>query len=244
MLKNLFIHKLGEYIKEMIKGFEEKMIAKSLEDLQMFGHFKIWHGEGSVLVKVSFSSVFGGCLPCKILSNDSPTLQTVGYSFFAAIFNVGWAATKVDNLSLYAVALMIFSVSTSNSPANVENQVPAIIFICSFIVSVLLQVSFRNSALAKLEIHYHLSPPNTPNPTLPQSTNPPPSMDVDDKVSKETSVKKSKKKKSKYVEPMAEVKPTAVTNGDDMEEEPKTEKKKKRKEKKRKLEEEAEHENS
>ncbi|KAM7508958.1 hypothetical protein LguiA_019411 [Lonicera macranthoides] len=124
-----------------------------------FGHFKIWHGEGSVLVKVSFSSVFGGCLPCKILSNDSPTLQTVGYSFFAAIFNVGWAATKVDNLSLYAVALMIFSVSTSNSPANVENQafiafyvinelqmaqsskalVPAIIFICSFIVSVLLQ---------------------------------------------------------------------------------------------------------
>ncbi|KAM7477203.1 hypothetical protein LguiB_024446 [Lonicera macranthoides] len=63
-------------------------------------------------------------------------------------------------------------------------------------------------------------------------------MDVDDKVSKETSVKKSKKKKSKDVEPMAEDKPT---NGDDMEEEPKTEKKKK-KEKKRKLEEEAEHE--
>ncbi|KAM7481249.1 hypothetical protein LguiB_005832 [Lonicera macranthoides] len=69
-------------------------------------------------------------------------------------------------------------------------------------------------------------------------------MDVDDKVSKETSVKKSKKKKSKDVEPMAEDKPTAVTNGDDMEEEPKTEKKMKKKEKKRKLEEEAEHENS
>ncbi|KAM7466058.1 hypothetical protein LguiB_013620 [Lonicera macranthoides] len=69
-------------------------------------------------------------------------------------------------------------------------------------------------------------------------------MDVDDKVSKETSVKKSKKKKFKDVEPMAEDKPTAVTNGDDMEEEPKTEKKKKKKEKKRKLEEEAEHENS
>ncbi|KAM7524280.1 hypothetical protein LguiA_014182 [Lonicera macranthoides] len=69
-------------------------------------------------------------------------------------------------------------------------------------------------------------------------------MDVDDKVSKETSVKKSKKKKSKAVEPMAEDKPTAVNNGDDMEEEPKTEKKKKKKENKRKLEEEAEHENS
>ncbi|KAM7472832.1 hypothetical protein LguiA_011015 [Lonicera macranthoides] len=84
--------------------------------------------------------------------------------------------------------------------------------------------------------------PSSPNPTLPQSTNPPPSMDVDDKVSKKTFVKKSKKKKSKVVEPMAEDKPTAVTNGDDMEEEPKTKKKKKNKEKKQKFEEEVEQE--
>ncbi|KAM7474973.1 hypothetical protein LguiB_022216 [Lonicera macranthoides] len=50
-------------------------------------------------------------------------------------------------------------------------------------------------------------------------------------------------KKSKDVKPTAEDKPTAVTNGDDMEEKPKTKKKKKKKEKKQKLEEVAEHEN-
>ncbi|KAM7478838.1 hypothetical protein LguiA_027051 [Lonicera macranthoides] len=32
---NLFIHEFGEYINELIKEFEEKMRAKSLEDLQM-----------------------------------------------------------------------------------------------------------------------------------------------------------------------------------------------------------------
>ncbi|KAK3024640.1 hypothetical protein RJ639_043264 [Escallonia herrerae] len=121
------------------------------ELIDRFGHFKIWHGAGSVLVSVSFSSVFGGCLPCKILGNNSTTLQTIGYSSFAAIFNVGWAATQVShmsmvncitrnstsrvvlascrnaftmvaNLSLYAVALVVFSVSTVESPTDVENQ--------------------------------------------------------------------------------------------------------------------------
>lgn len=47
---------------------------------------------------VSFSSVFGGCIPCILFSRSSSTLQTVGYSFFAAIFNVGWAATQVSHM--------------------------------------------------------------------------------------------------------------------------------------------------
>lgn len=121
------------------------------ELIDRFGHFKIWHGAGSVLVAFSFSSVFGGCMPCKILGYNSSKLQTVGYSLFAAIFNVGWAATQVShmsmvncitpnstsrvvltscrnaftmvaNLSLYAVALVIFSVSASRTSADVENQ--------------------------------------------------------------------------------------------------------------------------
>ncbi|KAK2988068.1 hypothetical protein RJ640_002009 [Escallonia rubra] len=70
------------------------------ELIDRFGHFKVWHGAGSVLVSVSFSSVFGGCLPCKILGNNSSTLRTIGYSFFAAIFNVGWAATQVSHMSM------------------------------------------------------------------------------------------------------------------------------------------------
>nr|POE95636.1 isoform 4 of major facilitator superfamily domain-containing protein 12 [Quercus suber] len=114
---------------------------------RLFGHFKIWHAAGSVLVAVSFSSVFGGCVPCKIFGTSSSTLETVGYSLFAAIFNVGWAATQatvnciklnstsrvvltscrnaftmIANLSLYAVALIVFAVTKANTYADVENQ--------------------------------------------------------------------------------------------------------------------------
>uniref|UniRef100_A0A7N2LCF3 Major facilitator superfamily domain-containing protein 12-like n=1 Tax=Quercus lobata TaxID=97700 RepID=A0A7N2LCF3_QUELO len=121
------------------------------ELIDRFGHFKIWHAAGSVLVAVSFSSVFGGCVPCKIFGTSSSTLETVGYSLFAAIFNVGWAATQVShmsmvncitlnstsrvvltscrnaftmiaNLSLYAVALIVFAVTKANTYADVENQ--------------------------------------------------------------------------------------------------------------------------
>ncbi|KAG5538964.1 hypothetical protein RHGRI_019496 [Rhododendron griersonianum] len=121
------------------------------ELIDRFGHFKIWHGAGSALVAVSFSSVFGGCIPCKILGSNSSTLRTIGYSTFAAIFNVGWAATQVShmsmvncitlnstsrvvlascrnaftmvaNLSLYGVAFVVFNVKTSNTVVDVENQ--------------------------------------------------------------------------------------------------------------------------
>ncbi|KAK4591642.1 hypothetical protein RGQ29_016182 [Quercus rubra] len=70
------------------------------ELIDRFGHFKIWHAAGSVLVAVSFSVVFGGCVPCKIFGTSSSTLETVGYSLFAAIFNVGWAATQVSHMSM------------------------------------------------------------------------------------------------------------------------------------------------
>lgn len=66
------------------------------EMIDRFGRFKLWHVGGSVLVGVSFSSVFGGCLLCTILGSDSYLLKTIGYSFFAAVFNVGWAATQVS----------------------------------------------------------------------------------------------------------------------------------------------------
>ncbi|CAK9177438.1 unnamed protein product [Ilex paraguariensis] len=121
------------------------------ELIDRFGHFKIWHGAGSAVVAVSFSSVFGGCLPCKILGSNSSSLQTIGYSTFAAIFNIGWAATQVShmsmvncitlnptsrvvlascrnaftmaaNLSLYGVALIIFNFSSSEMPVDVESQ--------------------------------------------------------------------------------------------------------------------------
>ncbi|CAL0326319.1 unnamed protein product [Lupinus luteus] len=121
------------------------------ELIDRFGHFKIWHGAGSLLVAVSFSSVFGGCLPCKIFASNSSTFETVSYSVFAAIFNVGWAATQVShmsmvscitlnstsrvalascrnaftmiaNLSLYAVAYTVFSVINGKTYVDVQNQ--------------------------------------------------------------------------------------------------------------------------
>ncbi|KAL5549501.1 hypothetical protein UlMin_004732 [Ulmus minor] len=132
------------------------------ELIDRFGHFKIWHGAGSVLVAISFSSVFGGCLPCTIFGTWSLTFQTVSYSTFAAIFNVGWAVTQVAHmsmvncitlnstsrvvlascrnaftmvasLSLYAVALVVFNVVGAKSHAGIENQYRWIAYISIFI---------------------------------------------------------------------------------------------------------------
>lgn len=132
------------------------------ELIDRFGHFKLWHAAGSVLVAVSFSSVFGGCLPCKIFGTNSAAVQTVGYSIFAAIFNVGWAATQVShmsmvncitlnstsrvvlascrnaftmvaNLSLYAVAFMVFNFSKPGTLVNIEFQYRWIAYLSIFI---------------------------------------------------------------------------------------------------------------
>ncbi|OMO72341.1 hypothetical protein CCACVL1_17851 [Corchorus capsularis] len=103
------------------------------ELIDRFGHFKIWHGAGSVLVAVSFSSVFGGCVPCKILANSSSKVETISYSTFAAIFNVGWAATQVANLSLYGIALIVVSISIGTTPADIENQYRWIAYLSIFI---------------------------------------------------------------------------------------------------------------
>lgn len=132
------------------------------ELIDRFGHFKIWHGAGSILVAVSFSSVFGACVPCEIFGTNSLTMQTVGYSVFSAIFNVGWAAaqvshmsmvncisrnptsrvvltscrnafTMVANLSLYAVALAVFSLSKAKTHDDIENQYRWIAYVSIFI---------------------------------------------------------------------------------------------------------------
>ncbi|XVE87585.1 hypothetical protein DITRI_Ditri19aG0000100 [Diplodiscus trichospermus] len=132
------------------------------ELIDRFGQFKIWHGAGSVLVAVSFSSVFGGCIPCKTLVTFSSIVETVSYSTFAAIFNVGWAATQVShmsmvncitlnstsrvvlascrnaftmvaNLSLYGIALIVFDVIRAKTHADIENQYRWIAYLSIFI---------------------------------------------------------------------------------------------------------------
>ncbi|CAN1314274.1 Major facilitator superfamily domain-containing protein 12 [Linum perenne] len=170
---------------QVADGFATVFVGELID---RFGHFKIWHGAGSVLVAVSFSSVFGGCLPCRLFSTGSSVVETISYSTFAAIFNIGWAATQVShmsmvncislnsttrvvltscrnaftmvaNLSLYAIAFAVFNIIRGKSHADIENQaylafyviqdlhlgqsakalVPAIIYISSFVVSIMMQ---------------------------------------------------------------------------------------------------------
>ncbi|KAH7352515.1 hypothetical protein KP509_19G049600 [Ceratopteris richardii] len=68
--------------------------------IDRYGHYKLWHFGGCALVAVSFSSVFGGCWACSLLGTDSKLARTIAYSVFAAIFNIGWAATQVSHMSL------------------------------------------------------------------------------------------------------------------------------------------------
>ncbi|CAN6212122.1 unnamed protein product [Urochloa humidicola] len=124
---------------QLADGFTTIFVGELMD---RFGHFKLWHAGGSVLVAISFSSVFGSCIPCKLMGTNSSTLETVGYSTFASIFNVGWAVTQVAhmsmvncmtsnptsrvslvscrnaftmvaNLSLYGIALLIFTLLQS-----------------------------------------------------------------------------------------------------------------------------------
>lgn len=124
---------------QLADGFTTIFVGELMD---RFGHFKLWHAGGSILVAISFSSVFGSCVPCKLMGTNTSTLETVGYSTFAAIFNVGWAVTQVAhmsmvncmssnptsrvslvscrnaftmvaNLSLYGIALLIFTLLQS-----------------------------------------------------------------------------------------------------------------------------------
>ncbi|XP_019101185.1 PREDICTED: major facilitator superfamily domain-containing protein 12-like isoform X2 [Camelina sativa] len=135
---------------QVADGFATVFVGELID---RFGHFKIWHAAGSLLVAVSFSSVFGGCLPCTLLNSNSLTVETLSYSMFAAIFNIGWAATQVShmamvncitlnstsrvaltssrnafsmvaNLGLYAIALVVFGVSEAGTKENTETQEP------------------------------------------------------------------------------------------------------------------------
>ncbi|KAL6656844.1 hypothetical protein ACP70R_004624 [Stipagrostis hirtigluma subsp. patula] len=82
---------------QLADGFTTIFVGELID---RFGHFKLWHAGGSILVAVSFSSVFGSCLPCKLTGTNSSTLETVGYSTFASIFNIGWAVTQVAHMSM------------------------------------------------------------------------------------------------------------------------------------------------
>ncbi|KAG5223677.1 major facilitator superfamily domain-containing protein [Salix suchowensis] len=162
------------------------------ELIDRFGHFKVWHGAGSILAAISFSSVFGGCLPCKILASRSPIIETISYSTSAAIFNVGWAATQVShmsmvncislnstsrvvmtscrnalpwlisltfrlvaNLSLYAVALVVFSTTKATTHSDIENQYHWIAYTSIFIGCCFVGIFHLRTKEPRLKIRVH-----------------------------------------------------------------------------------------
>ncbi|KAK8961726.1 hypothetical protein KSP40_PGU015043 [Platanthera guangdongensis] len=162
------------------------------ELIDRFGHFKLWHAGGSILVAISFSSVFGGCVPCEIMGISSAILQTIGYSLFAAIFNVGWAVTQVShmsmvncitlnptsrvsltscrnaftmvaNLSLYAVAFAIFSIYNANAYSDIKLQYRWIAYLsifigCCFVVVFLIctkEPELRHNSLGESKISWN-----------------------------------------------------------------------------------------
>lgn len=68
--------------------------------IDKYGKFKRWHAWGSLIVATSFSSVFGGCWACNLVGAKSTKALVHSYSFFAAVFNLGWAAAQVSHMSL------------------------------------------------------------------------------------------------------------------------------------------------
>lgn len=66
--------------------------------IDKYGKFKRWHAWGSLIVATSFSSVFGGCWACNLVGAKSTKALVHSYSFFAAVFNLGWAAAQVSHM--------------------------------------------------------------------------------------------------------------------------------------------------
>lgn len=153
------------------------------ELIDRYGHFKRLHAAGSILVAISFSSVFGGCLPCKIFGSNSLALQTIGYSIFGAIFNVGWAATQVShmsmvncitlnstsrvvlvscrnaftmvaNLSLYGIAFLVFHFSSASSPADIENQYRWIAYSSIFVGCCFVAIFYLGTSEPRLKMDF------------------------------------------------------------------------------------------
>ncbi|XP_055806739.1 uncharacterized protein LOC129875490 isoform X2 [Solanum dulcamara] len=153
------------------------------ELIDRFGHFKIWHGMGCLLVALSFTSLFGGCLPCKILGSDSPAVQTVGYCISAVVFCSGWSCTQISHMSmvngvtlnptsrvacvscrnaftmiasliLYVIAFFVFNKKTYSSQVDIKNQYQLMAYISIFIGAVFVIIFQLGTKEPSLKLKY------------------------------------------------------------------------------------------
>ncbi|KAF3675901.1 putative non-specific lipid-transfer protein-like protein-like [Capsicum annuum] len=129
------------------------------ELIDRFGHFKIWHAVGTVLVSVAFSSFYWGvCVPCKIIGIDTPLMQMFGYYMFDILFSGGWAMvngitldqtsrvacvscrnafTMVASLIVYGVGFFIFNSSVKQVEIKEQYHLLAFITVligCCFVI--------------------------------------------------------------------------------------------------------------
>ncbi|KAI3926777.1 hypothetical protein MKW92_048857 [Papaver armeniacum] len=94
------------------------------ELIDRFGHFKIWHAAGSILVAISFSSVSHmSMVNCITLDSSSRVV-------LASCRN---AFTMVANLSLYAVALAVFHFRIAVTKLDIEDQYRWIAYVSIFV---------------------------------------------------------------------------------------------------------------
>ena len=66
-----------------------------------FGRRKPWYMIGTVIVPICFFFIWEDCYPCMVMSGNSrAAMQVFWYCFFAATFNLGWAAIQISHMSL------------------------------------------------------------------------------------------------------------------------------------------------
>lgn len=120
--------------------------------IDRFGHYKIWHVGGSILVAISFSSVFGNCWACAMFGTYSEKANTIAYSLFAAIFNIGWAATQVSHMSL--VNCLSSNSTTRVALSSCRNACTMIANLCLFGTAYIIFGAFPAKDPSDVEMQY------------------------------------------------------------------------------------------
>lgn len=65
------------------------------------GRRKPWYILGTIIVPICFFFVFEECFPCSSVDESHRfAVSLIWYSFFAAMFNIGWASIQISHMSL------------------------------------------------------------------------------------------------------------------------------------------------
>lgn len=88
----LLVGQLADALFTLVIGYSSDQTK-----ISWYGKRKFWHGIGACCVLLSFPFVFNLCYACNEMSE---VFKLCYYSFFAIIFQFGWAATQISHLAL------------------------------------------------------------------------------------------------------------------------------------------------